>query len=89
MGYGGFMTDEPGRDQDASGDAERDDPEATNRWTKEGATPGEDPREIDREQINPEYVRRLQERRAVTHRDEETDDEMGTSATSHDPTERE
>ncbi|MGH3491321.1 MAG: hypothetical protein ACRDP8_25800 [Actinopolymorphaceae bacterium] len=77
------MTDnprhEPGRD-----------PEDTDRWTKEDATPGEDPRDIDREQINPEYVRRLQEHRPVTHADEETDaeDEMGTSATTHDPTER-
>ncbi len=66
------------------------DPEGTNRWTKEGATPGEDPREIDREQVNPEYVRRLQERRPVVHPDEESEDEeMGTSSSSHDPTERE
>lgn len=74
------MSDEPRRD-----------PDSTDRWTKEGATPGEDPREIDAEQINPEYVRRLQERRQVTHSEDETDteDEMGTSATSHDPTERE
>ena len=83
------MSDEPGKRDEP--DRGTDDPEATNRWTKEGAEPGEDPREIDREQINPEYVRRLQERRKVTHAEEETEseDEMGTSATSNDPTERE
>ncbi|SDS25770.1 hypothetical protein [Actinopolymorpha singaporensis] len=71
------MTDEPRRDsQDKS------------RWAKEGATPGEDPRDIDEEQINPEYVRRLQERRQVTHAQPEAEDEMGTSSTTDDPTER-
>ncbi|WP_020579526.1 hypothetical protein [Actinopolymorpha alba] len=69
-------------------DQSRRDPQGTNRWTKEGATPGEDPREIDTEQINPEYVRRLQERRQVTHAEEETPGEMGTTATVYDPTER-
>jgi hypothetical protein len=64
----------------------RPDPQGTNRWTKEGGTPGEDPREIDREQVNPEFVRRLQEKRQVTHGDQETDDEMGTSSTTYDPT---
>ncbi len=71
------MTDEPRRDsQDKS------------RWAKEGATPGEDPRDIDEEQITPEYVRRLQERRHRSHAEQETEDEMGTSSTTNDPTER-
>ncbi|REF37101.1 hypothetical protein [Thermasporomyces composti] len=71
------MTDEPHRD-----------PQTTNRWTKEGATEGEDPREIDEEQLSPEYVRRLQEHRQVTHAEQETDGAMGTSSTTYDPTER-
>lgn len=71
------MTDEPRRD-----------PQGKNRWIKEGATPGEDPREIDEEQINPEYVRKLQERRHVSHADEATEDDMGTTSKTSDPTER-
>lgn len=67
---------------------DRYDPQTTNRWTKEGATPGEDPREIDEEQLSPEYVCRLQENRQVTHGEQETEGEMGTSSTTYDPTER-
>ncbi|HEY8455047.1 MAG TPA: hypothetical protein VIL34_05605 [Actinopolymorphaceae bacterium] len=66
------------------------DPDGTNRWTKEGVTPGEDPREIDEEQFDPRLVHRVQQYRAVVHAEEATDpaEEMGTTATSHDPTER-
>lgn len=64
-------------------------PHGRTRWTKEGATPGEDPREIDREQSDPERTARLRERRQVTHVEQETDSaEMGTSSTTYDPTER-
>jgi hypothetical protein len=66
----------------------RRDPQTTNRWTKEGATAGEDPREIDEEQLSPEYIRRLQDHRPVTHGEQETGDAMGTSSTTYDPTER-
>lgn len=69
------------------------DPDGRSRWTKEDATPGEDPREIDREQSDPERAERLRKRRHVTHAEQETDPEetggnFGTSTTTHDPTER-
>lgn len=64
-------------------------PYGRTRWTKEGTTPGEDPREIDREQADPEHAARLRERRQVTHDEQESESEMmGTSSTTYDPTER-
>lgn len=66
----------------------RDRPEGNNRWTKEGTTPGEDPREIDEEQADSDQARRLLENRKVTHAEQDTGDELGTSSTTYDPTER-
>lgn len=63
-------------------------PSGRTRWTKEGTTPGEDPREIDREQEDPERAEQLRERRQVTHEEQETESEMGTSSTTYDPTDR-
>lgn len=55
---------------------------ATQRLTKEGVTPGEDPREIDEERADPEAVAAAQEGRYVRHADQvaEPANEMGTSS---------
>ena len=61
----------------------------TNRWTKESPAPGEDPREIDREKADPDLADHERLHRQITHIEQETGSEMGTSSTTHDPTERE
>lgn len=77
---------------------ENEQPGDHNRWTKESATPGEDPREIDREQQDPEVVERLQRtRRMVVPRPrtgsaerirapKDREDSMGTSSWLRDDT---
>ncbi len=68
---------------------------ATDRLTKEGVTPGQDPREIDEERADPEQVAAMQVERPVRHADQlsEPADQMGTSSTTEidagDPLERE
>lgn len=64
-------------------------PQGTDRWTKEGATPGEDPREIDEEDTDAEVAEHMHERRQITHAEQETGPAFGTSSTTYDPTERE
>jgi hypothetical protein len=59
--------------------------ESVNRWTKNDATPGQDPREIDAELQDPEQVAAKQRLRAMEHPEEATGDDMGTSATRRDP----
>lgn len=39
----------------------------TNRWTKEGATPGEDPREIDEELHDERALDRIAAQEGLTH----------------------
>jgi hypothetical protein len=75
-GYGHPMTD-PKIDATTGG---------TNRWTKEPPTPGEDPREIDQERADPDLAHHEQADRQVTHAEQETDSEMGTSSTTYDAT---
>jgi len=55
---------------------------ATDRLTKEGATPGEDPREIDAERADPASVAAVEDGRPVRHADQVADPatEMGTSS---------
>ena len=65
-----------------------EDPQGSNRWTRGDVTPGEDPREIDREQTDAETVDYVQKHRTVVNAEDETGDELGTSSTTHDPTER-
>lgn len=60
----------------------------TNRWTKEPPTPGEDPREIDQERADPDVAEHEQAHRQITHVEQETGSEMGTSSTTYDPTAR-
>lgn len=55
------------------------------RWTDDDVTPGQDPREIDKERQDPAYVEYIQEHGAVTNAEDETGVEMGTSATTRDP----
>jgi len=67
---------------------------ATNRLTREGATPGEDPREIDAERADLEHVQSEQAERYVRHADQlsEPAEQMGTTSTTEidadDPLER-
>lgn len=67
---------------------------ATNRFTREGVTPGEDPREIDAERADPESVAAEQSERYVRHADQLStpESQMGTSSTTDieadDPLER-
>jgi hypothetical protein len=58
----------------------------TNRWTKEPPTPGEDPREIDQERTDPDIAEHEQAHRQITHAEQETGSEMGTSSTTYDAT---
>jgi hypothetical protein len=58
----------------------------TNRWTKEPPTPGEDPREIDQERTDPDLAHHEQVHRQITHAEQETGPEMGTSSTTYDAT---
>lgn len=60
----------------------------TNRWTKEPPTPGEDPREIDRERADSDIAHHEQVHRQITHAEQETGPAMGTSSTTYDVTER-
>ncbi len=71
-GYAFAMTDQP---QDPASTA-------TDRLTKEGATPGEDPRDIDAERADAEHVEHAQDHRAIRHADqlEDPETEMGTSS---------
>ncbi len=62
-------------------------PQGTDRWTKEGATPGEDPREIDLEQQDPERAKFLQEHRHVTNAGQAPEGRMGTNTDAHDSSE--
>jgi len=67
---------------------------ATDRLTEEGATPGEDPREIDAERSDPVSVAAAQADRHVRHSDQiaQPVSEMGTSSArdidAGDPLER-
>lgn len=77
---------------------ENEQPGDHNRWTKESATPGEDPREIDREHQDFEAVERLQRSRRMVHSasragssrrirsPKDREDSMGTSSWLRDAT---
>ncbi|MGN6521609.1 MAG: hypothetical protein ACTHMZ_00125 [Actinomycetes bacterium] len=61
---------------------------SNDRWTNEHVTPGQDPREIDRERSEPEAVERILVEGHLQHADQDTSGdggEMGTSSSTRDP----
>lgn len=59
------------------------------RWVREGAAAGQDPRDIDAELQDADAVAAKQRQRAQQHADPEhelgPDQQMGTSSTTRDP----
>lgn len=69
------------------------DPETTgtDRWTKGGAAPGEDPRDTEEAATDPDVAEHLATERSITHEElpdaeaKKAGEQMGTTSTTVDP----